>query len=1260
MTKYIFSTGVPGIDSLLDPDGLGYTVEDGTFVGCIAGPDGVGKSILGLHAAAHYARGDGSTRPIVVYASTDLSHEQAKSSWGKFALHRPLKRRTRLRDKLDSLAISSPKLLEELKERDDLLAESCRLNWVSPHILDTTQDNQPKSFRTILEPQSTVGPYVPEVHLLDLARYSAGDDWGLINRMLGLFADLKDSAPIATDRCNHLVILDAVEGLEAMVGDRDAFGLKRSRRSRLAQLVRVSKKVGCNLIFIIEQREEHVHLDEVFIADFVIRLRASDSYGYQRKTIEIEKARGVPHIRGRHEFQIRKGAGCDLGGNCADEPIMTIDEPAASAANQADAKKDDDTFAYVQVMPSLDVKPDVDPTIGNNSNRDMPNRWFGISPLDDWLRPQNNHKPGKNDIGNLDRLLAVVGESGTFKSRLGIAFAAQAFLNGVTVGGELNEKAGVVIISTEGAKSDHVKEVIEKWIRKSGLGKFDHVNLADKVMTRSISPRYLSSAGFMFRLRTCIRAMKKKLQIREDDNCVNLRVVIDNWTTLLDGHPALKDDPRLLQSLITFLRDEHVTACLIGTQVGSPSSGSQLERIHDLTGLEISRIHLWPVDFFGTRRVAVSASVSVGRNRAPTIYELTTDTANPMLLRADSNFTLYDDVDKGRPKRVDLKIKLYSGYHRDAVSASAANQYARQVKSLFSDLFPISAAQGEVVNFSPIEDYNELKDYVQSQQQTQLRHTSVFQVDEFWNSGTFQQGLADLTDYWNEDTSTDVEFGPISIDDGPGVPITLPRTKERDNVQVPSDEKGSIARVLRKHAFHRSVISEIKAPENVYSIPLHKDFGFLLADRDSWFQCKDEPISLMTYPVLNGTDAPRTRREKGSTSTDDPSVHFRPLRKIGRVKAHAKEERKILVGHVWNAMCIPQDKFPMEEELCSHPDWNFFFLACETIGSHLRKPAFDIDMRTTETLSSLILEIWFSELSASKKSDDPSNPTIACLVDPDKRLSIGEWVRNWGAYLYRAIRLLKGQMLYNSSAREHFTSRPPNLNAVAIRTWFAPAVLCQEENKSLAPIALPGAFSTRGDWHMAVAKGSRSLGLAHQAFDKLCSREMNIRRMQEGVGLPVRSIDGISHLATALHTPRSEIRETRAVSYGELLALEPKLRVDTNAQRVSAVPNLWLDRGVFLRGLFRSHIRDFGRDSSEFCDLLRQLLVLVPSLSPTLPGVFLRGRDLRQKDEKVFEQALQDRLAGNTKVRVRLSPRFEERMNRTVELMSGFSKRLRR
>ena len=337
MTKSSLSFGLACIDSLIDPTEMQYKVGDGKpIVTCIAGPDGVGKSIIALTASSIYAARPDFKDRKVIYASTDLNIDQAETTWDHFGLDMPRERRSRIRNSIESYYLDDTELTK-LEKRDNKLEPACQLRWLAPFTKEGIR-NETSGQGTPLEPLDALFETSdkPSVHFLDLAGYSAGDDWGMINHIIGLLQCSSDSA-----HCPHLLVIDAVEGLEAMAGNFDRFGLMRPRRSRLAQLVRLTRKANCSVIFIIEQRSPDVHLDEVFVSDLVLRLRAQECDDYLQKTLELEKVRSVPHIRGIHELQIRDGRGSSEIPAPDDPPLLLTP---------------DRHLAYMQIMPSLHQK----------------------------------------------------------------------------------------------------------------------------------------------------------------------------------------------------------------------------------------------------------------------------------------------------------------------------------------------------------------------------------------------------------------------------------------------------------------------------------------------------------------------------------------------------------------------------------------------------------------------------------------------------------------------------------------------------------------------------------------------------------------------------------------------------------------------------------------------------------------------------------------------------------------------------------------
>ncbi|MBS1727392.1 MAG: hypothetical protein JST51_11780 [Armatimonadetes bacterium] len=94
-----------------------------------------------------------------------------------------------------------------------------------------------------------------------------------------------------------------------------------------------------------------------------------------------------------------------------------------------------------------------------------------------------------------------------------------------------------------------------------------------------------------------------------------------------------------------------------------------------------------------------------------------------------------------------------------------------------------------------------------------------------------------------------------------------------------------------------------------------------------------------------------------------------------------------------------------------------------------------------------------------------------------------------------------------------FKGKPSLGNAVAGRYWYTSA--CQmlrtktpdgqsvyDPADPFLPMGLPGVFSTRGDWHLAILRSSRSHYLGELAIDQLSRSKAVSSRMQSGLGLP--------------------------------------------------------------------------------------------------------------------------------------------------------------
>jgi KaiC/GvpD/RAD55 family RecA-like ATPase len=422
--------GIPSLDALFGDRGSkgirlpgsdgGSTDSLNSSVSvCISGPDGTGKSILGLHLASRYvadcARA-GKARQKVLYISTDLKFGMAFKVWRDFALDWPDRRKVPFEKK--------GRETEATPAGDD--ATHVRLNPCSP--LKGARGGKPLSEYLIGGDGDT------DVYFVDLASSTVGDDWGFVNRVLSVL-----ERPGADDP-RHLVVIDSVEGFETLVGERDAFGLVRERRSRIAQVLR-SAGDKCHTLFIVEEPKEGERLPEEFVTDVVIRLRSVLVRDYVRRTMEIEKARGHSHVRGQHAYLIRSGAGATTGQReNPDDPlienVVDDDDPSHTAGRPYHQ-------SYLHICHSLHHSYRKAMTAGKGRAGEPSERYaaFGIRYLDDLLEKGNENF--KRSEGNDQRGLrcstttALIGNPETQKGPLGVAFLSRCFREYATRFGDL-------------------------------------------------------------------------------------------------------------------------------------------------------------------------------------------------------------------------------------------------------------------------------------------------------------------------------------------------------------------------------------------------------------------------------------------------------------------------------------------------------------------------------------------------------------------------------------------------------------------------------------------------------------------------------------------------------------------------------------------------------------------------------------------------------------------------------------------------------
>lgn len=154
-----FRFGIDTIDHLIAPQDRQFGVGNHPFVGCLVGPDGVGKSVLALHAASTYLHDLGENLPenqncpIVLYASTDLDYQQAHTTWEAFGLDFPAARMAALNNLFphstdENQTPKPPPLIPESK-----LSKKIELRSISPYVsnTDTDTDNQEGTLEEIAD-----------------------------------------------------------------------------------------------------------------------------------------------------------------------------------------------------------------------------------------------------------------------------------------------------------------------------------------------------------------------------------------------------------------------------------------------------------------------------------------------------------------------------------------------------------------------------------------------------------------------------------------------------------------------------------------------------------------------------------------------------------------------------------------------------------------------------------------------------------------------------------------------------------------------------------------------------------------------------------------------------------------------------------------------------------------------------------------------------------------------------------------------------
>jgi KaiC/GvpD/RAD55 family RecA-like ATPase len=1204
--------GIPSLDQLVSGDesvlgiDLTYVTEKGTPAFdstsmCIIGPDGTGKSVLALHLASYYAADHNckctETPPRILYASTDLRYEKALKAWANFMLGNPLLR--------------------------PIPFYSVGTECVPVMLLDCVPGHSREgqcSLTDFLSKQ--LNPGSPEIGFVNLASNTAGDDWGYLNRILASLTTPEPDAP------PHLLILDAVEGLEAFAGTKDAYGESRTRRARIAQLMRTAAG-KCNVVLIVEESNDRRRLPEDYITDIVLRLRSMEieevGRHYLRRTIEVEKARGQTHVRGRHPFTIRTGKGSTTGPsyNPDDPPIAYVHdaagavkflEPEDATARQQISPPDPHLkyVAYIHVFHSLHYinrRIMEEPARQVDYSNQARYAGFGLPFLDNMLGVPS---PKDRGVGNEEfdseglpcgSVTALIGENGTHRTRLTHAFLSQAFKPG-------REPHAVILItpadidsnrlaSKLAAHLDLAADQIPNWIQSVG----------DRIICRRLEVHDLSSAALFHIVRQCILAAQRRLGIAQGDTANDafvasnkIRIVIGNLEVMRATYPDVEDDPLFLPALNFWLTRNGVPGLLHHTDAGGPDTNRHTVFTRVLCGEVSNTLFVWHVPFFGEDRIAVAAIPAITDDRQTAIRELRAaidrdGTVCRDRLFVDPHFEMYTGLlERETPSLVPLVVRQWG-------AATQFEPYYAQLNTMLKEVFTNTDDSDNIISATLKEEYEDLRRASHLKGDMRLDHTLVMQVDEFWVAKRSE--LRRMEDYLLAET-TKPNGTPNSANDPYRMfqPTRHESDKQKDDPHPAIDNAQTQQRHItkpvdltrRRETFFDTIgYSYVGARQNLHPIdriPYLWDFGFLLLRRRSW-EGAGEKLFVPDYTQLLEGGPPK------NCSVRDV---WRRLVHAPKLAAESSSDESSNRKQMGDGSDIKQSEAVLPNPI----SWRVFLHACSEVArSEASDDAghaypFDVHMLSPQTFSCLVLEVWASiihdkgkegKVAFARRREDLDGKNLVKLLEDYKE----EFFLTW---------LLLGEVFTPAQFGLDwlgFAPRPAHGGAVASRHWYSTAT-CAQESRSvhdpLTPVRLPGHYSVRGDWFLAIASGSRSTRLGERAIDLMSSRRANILRLQVGLGLPTRHIaddKALGEAWTRLFAVR-EFGQKAPITYADLLKISAASKRTSTDSNQAATEAMAAGTGAEqseadFRWIWRYAIPGYDRQVTLFSKMLSLLLI---------------------------------------------------------------------
>ena len=721
----------------------------------------------------------------------------------------------------------------------------------------------------------------------------------------------------------------------------------------------------------------------------------------------------------------------------------------------------------------------------------------------------------------------------------------------------LDYKAGqAVMLATHNTHHAKLADDFVRWLRPNDeLNEFSRdipdyeEALKDYIMGGTICRRLeihsLSSEVLIHIVQQTVNAAQKNALTRKEMSdpleryrkSWPIRVVIDDFSTFRDIFPELREDPLLLPSILFHFEREGVTTLIVDTQSGKPETPIAERFESELRQMVQHNLYTWRFPFYGESRVAITAIPPFSQQYAGIVRELRWESGGlgqqdmPAVnepATVDPHFELYTGLEEGRPRPVPLSVRFYA-------ETPAMESYIETQNDFLGELFVPAARQSQtgaasVIVGVPATNYNELRDFAYLQMDTRLDHTLVFQVDEFWALRLPNQRKRSGASHSQWSYLNSVTAKPRA-GAGRGAEAYEPDLNvDPYKFFQPREGEGTKGqREVRRRDFYKSYYDDYTGYErfgeegakdalHVDRFPFTWDFGFLLCQPVAW-------------------DTRRSFKVRGKDE---------------------KRARLYTVKDIWDSL-KKATKAGGDGGGAEYVSWRMFIEACkkaaEGMSDKLSKQvtAFDFAQISPESFSCLILEVWFSEIydtllhrikeAKGKKERHTAEEDLKSFVDTlskrplfrpategeeeERAPRLSSLVEEYWLELYKSWLLLIEVINFSDIVGEataldfDFKSKNTDFSSIASRHWYKTASQCPNEvaaRASLVAVRLPGHFSVRGDWFLAVSGSSRSVRQAERALDLFSSRRANVTRLQLGVGLPTRfpRIESVKQLRTKL------------------------------------------------------------------------------------------------------------------------------------------------